>query len=48
MGLDENRKGILLIVNGFYLHVTEDPIYETNLVAVESMPAAHGAVFLKL
>ncbi len=38
VGLDKVREGLLLIDDGFYLHVTEDPIYNTNYVLVEWWP----------
>ncbi len=28
--LDDDQEGLLLIDDGFYLHLTEGPIYETN------------------
>ncbi len=30
IGLDEYQEGLLWIDDGFYLHLTEDHIYETN------------------
>ncbi len=43
IGLDDDREGLLLIDDGFYLRLTE----ETNHVLVELMTSARVAVFLK-
>ncbi len=40
IGLSENWEGLLLIDNGFYSHLTEDLIYDTNKVLVELMASA--------
>ncbi len=40
IGLNKRREGGLSADDGFYLHVTEDPIYETKLVHVELITSA--------
>ncbi len=46
-GLDDDRDGVLLIDDDFYLHLTEGPIYETNLGLAQLMTSARVAGFLE-